>query len=133
MNSVANMAVEQLEQRVILSAGALDATFAEDGIYTRPSLATSPTQIITTMQSDGKALVGGFEQLNGQSTPYLARFTSAGMLDQKFGRKILPLGALFGVANGTIDAIAETPDGKIVVAGDAFSSTAGAVLFIARL
>ncbi|MFN5458681.1 MAG: hypothetical protein ACK5AY_02105, partial [Bacteroidota bacterium] len=64
----------------------------------------------TTLQGDGKIIVGGqFTSFNGTSRNYLARLNSDGSLDQSFdaGTSL----------NGAVNAICWQPDGKIIIGG----------------
>jgi uncharacterized delta-60 repeat protein len=69
--------IEALEDRCLLSAGALDPTFGSGGIVTAPLGAQYGTWSGDLLQSNGDIILYG----GG-----LARFTSSGSLDPSFGR-----------------------------------------------
>ncbi len=61
-------------------------------------------------QTDGRILIGGqFTQISGVSRQYFARLNADGSLDTSFGA--------VSAINGTVYAIREQPDGKILVGG----------------
>lgn len=73
------------------------------------------------IQSDGKILVGGyFTSYNGQSFFNLIRLNSDGSIDSAFNTGIV-------FANGAITSIAIQQDGKILVAGDDFTTYNGLI------
>src|SRR6478672_1709197 len=73
--------VEQLEDRTLLTAGALDPSFGAGGIVT--TALTSGTQGANSivLQGDGKIVVAG----NGGTDFGLARYNTNGTLDATFG------------------------------------------------
>lgn len=93
--------------------GAIDANFAASITITGTA---SPTVTATTVQSDGKVLIGGsFTAVGGQTRIGLARLTSAGALDGSF---VPP--AITRADGGTpqINGVAVQPqDQKIIIAG----------------
>ncbi len=81
-----------------------------------------------SVQSDGKILIGGsFRQFNGVSVGKIARLNSNGSIDNSFNS-----GGI-GFGSGTVIAIANQNDGKIVVAGTFSSYNGNAVKTIIRL
>jgi len=69
----------------------------------------------TTVQRDGKILVGGnFETVGGGARPNLTRFNANGTLDTEFNP----------APDGSVLAIVQQPDGRLLVAGD-FANIAG--------
>jgi uncharacterized delta-60 repeat protein len=105
------IAVEFLESRTLLAAGALDPTFGSNGTaeFGFGGVMNSGAHD-AALQSDGKivALTDGENDTNMR----LVRFTSNGQLDTTFGTGgviALPFRA---------DAFAVRPDNKIVVAGE---------------
>lgn len=88
--------------------GSLDATFAPGS-----GVAGFGGVYVTTMQPDGKILIGGdFYLYNGELRNNIARIHTNGNLDLNFNASIIGLG---------VRAIALQPDGKILVGGDFFS------------
>jgi len=125
--AVSRPLLEQLEDRRLLNAGALDPFFGFLGRSVTPLLSSAADAAsATAFQSDGKLIVAGTSADGSTFSPgsfALARYDANGTLDWSFG-----LGgratAFFGPAiagPGTISAsvagIAIQPDGKIVVAG----------------
>lgn len=97
--------------------GTRDASFAiGTGI-------TSGTARAVLVQADGKILLGGtFATFNGQAAGNLVRLTAAGSIDASFntGTSATP------GANGTVNALAQQPDGKLLIGGS-FTSFDGQV------
>ncbi|MFD2718024.1 T9SS type A sorting domain-containing protein [Hymenobacter monticola] len=84
-----------------------------------PSRLTAPGGgVLTSLkQADGKVLIAGFFQLmNGQPSPCLARLNADGSPDLAFRAQ-----AGSG-PNATVTALAQQPDGKILVAGEGYLS-----------
>lgn len=75
--------VEILEERCVLSAGALDPTFSGDGRVTT-DFGANEQGFDTAIQSDGKIVVAGCSA-NWDSDFMLTRFNPDGSLDQSFG------------------------------------------------
>ncbi len=104
--------------------GTLDTSFGLSGM----AFADFPTASIDTInsllvESDGNILVGGNDANNANDWALL-QFTSAGRPDPTWGTS----GAVvtsFGKAQETATSLAQQPDGKIVVVGDASTSAAG--------
>lgn len=80
----------------------------------------------TTVQSDGKVLVGGvFTSYRGTAANHLVRLNADGSIDQAFLRRI---GAAAGTSTSVyVQAIAVQSDGKILVGGN-FTSWDGTAL-----
>src|SRR3954471_11264120 len=79
---------EQLEDRRLCSAGALDPSFSGDGKFAKssgPSVTTFATD--SAVQSDGKTVVVGFTKTGSDITKRfaVARFNFDGSLDSSFG------------------------------------------------
>lgn len=81
-------AAEQLEARVLLSAGALDTTFGGDGIVTK-SLNRLNSLATVSVRPDGKIVVLGTAQSSGgftfESERVMLRYNADGSLDESFG------------------------------------------------
>lgn len=105
--------VELLEERTVLSAGALDPSFDGDGRLTTDFGSSDEVRAIA-IQEDGKIVAVGVS--NSDSEWALARYLSNGSLDTSFGTngKVI---TNFGYSNGAYD-VAIQSDGKIVVVGD---------------
>jgi uncharacterized delta-60 repeat protein len=105
---------ELLEDRRLLAAGALDATFGTTGLAT----AAFPSQVVaqtSAIEPDGKLLVAGGIQLNQGSPDALAvaRFNADGTPDTTFGTE----GTVVLADAGTVQHIVVEPDGGILLAG----------------
>ena len=109
-----HLAIEPLEGRALLNAGALDTTFGGTGMVTS-HIQLDGDSYATTVQPDLKVVVVG----TSDSAPsYAAMFTvvrynTNGTLDTSFGSGGVAISGLQGVAQ----AVAIQPDGKILVAG----------------
>src|SRR5581483_6114728 len=82
--------LEVLEDRDLLSAGALDPTFGSGGIVTTQLVSTggyrNAIANALTIQSDGKVVAAGSAQTNKNTVSQaLVRYTPAGGLDTSFG------------------------------------------------
>jgi uncharacterized delta-60 repeat protein len=113
------LALEPLEDRCLLSAGALDPTFGNNGIVSPPAYGVVDMAIYPTAgtANDGKIVTAGFDTSVIYNAFAVARYTSNGSLDSSFGS-----GGKFSTRVGkywdTVAATAIQPDGKILVAGD---------------
>jgi uncharacterized delta-60 repeat protein len=111
--------LEQLEDRVVPSAGSLDPTFGTGGKLTTDFLTPDyVTGEAVVTQSDGKIVVAGnvkgapYTSVNGA---FLARYNSNGTLDTSFGS-----GGRIGFLSGQFTSVGDLliqPDGKLVVGG----------------
>jgi uncharacterized delta-60 repeat protein len=102
--------VEHLEDRTLLSGGALDPTFGNGGVATSFHSSTYEIDAATTLalQPDGRILVVG--RLPGP-TNVLERLNPDGSVDTQFGMNGI-------VALNEYDpSVTVQPDGKIIVAG----------------
>ncbi|HYE21570.1 MAG TPA: hypothetical protein VEA69_24205, partial [Tepidisphaeraceae bacterium] len=116
-------AVERLEPRALLAAGALDATFGGGGLVTTDLLGRANTDGRAVAALDGgKFLVGGQASSgDGQSTfadAIVARYNADGTLDTSFGsggRVAFDLGSQGAV----VTELLVLPGGKFLVAGAA--------------
>lgn len=96
------------------TTGSLDATFNNNIAFAAASgsTLTSPRIYALALQPDGKIVAGGgFGTVDGSTRVNLARFTTAGTLDQAFILNA-PLSA-----NGNVQSIAYQPNGRLLVAG----------------
>jgi uncharacterized delta-60 repeat protein len=108
--------LEALEQRALLSAGALDPTFGSGGTVITPFPSTNGIVFdlanAVAVQPDGKIVVAGWADTR-PSAFLLARYNPEGTLDTGFGNG----GLVITAARDGAGAL--TPDGKIVAAGRA--------------
>jgi uncharacterized delta-60 repeat protein len=117
--------IEELEGRRLLSAGALDTSFAKDGVTSNSFDTTLAQGHGMAVQADGKIVeVGG----TSDGKLALVRYNTDGTLDKTFGSQgtgketthVLAADlANFGVC------VAIQPDGKIVVGGQAIGPAPG--------
>ena len=100
--------------------GSLDTTFDGDGIWTSDLGATDVADAVA-IDAAGKIVVAGTSSATGSGDSFVLRLTPAGALDGTFGA-----GGLTTVAAGSpfeaVNELAIQPDGKIVVAGDAYTA-----------
>jgi uncharacterized delta-60 repeat protein len=102
--------------------GSLDTTFGGTGIVQTAFGSDFDEAYDLVIQSDGKIVVAGYARLGGTSNDFaLARYNTDGSLDTSFdgdGKVTTAVSNSFDEVNG----IALQPDGKIVVAGYAWTS-----------
>jgi uncharacterized delta-60 repeat protein len=128
-------ALEPLEDRTVLSAGALDPTFGTGGkvVFDLPGSSRSTLTDIA-LQPDGKIIaVGGINDFSQAQDFAVVRFNPDGSRDTSFGSGGL-VTTDFG-ANTRSDqarAVAVQSDGKIVVGGEAQSDTFSPRFALAR-
>jgi uncharacterized delta-60 repeat protein len=109
--------LDVLEDRCLLSAGALDPTFGSGGLVTTvPSSAGNAEAM--AIQSNGDIVVAGWakDPRTGEQDFMVARYNLDGSLDTTFGNAgiaLTPIGRL----NSSAWALAIQPDGKIVAGG----------------
>ncbi|HET6246253.1 MAG TPA: hypothetical protein VFE47_01015 [Tepidisphaeraceae bacterium] len=118
--SAVRQAVETLEQRLCLSAGASDPTFGLGGTAFG-ELIPYGSASATALQSDGKIIAAGTDSGGGFA---LARFDANGLVDRTFGNG----GKVYtnlGTPEETITAAAVQKDGKIVVVGNSQDQAQG--------
>ncbi|MEZ4751652.1 MAG: hypothetical protein R3B54_13820 [Bdellovibrionota bacterium] len=96
------------------SNGSPDTSFSADGFATKAINTNDEFGYATVVQGNGKVLAAGFSFGSGYDFA-VTRFTTDGSADSNFGSS----GAVTTDINGTdvAQAIALTPDGRIVVAG----------------
>src|SRR6476646_5538808 len=106
---------EQLEDRRLMSGGQLDTTFGQTG---KASPALGFLTLDAATQPDGKTVLVGISENNWMA----ARLTMSGALDPAFGGGdglvAVPMGW------GQVDQIALQSDGKIVLGGTLWDSSA---------
>jgi uncharacterized delta-60 repeat protein len=99
--------------------GTVDTTF-------NPS-PSSEVSVIAAHQADGILIGGQFNTIGGQSRPYLARYTTAGVYDTTFNTNLGTGPSAF------ITDIVALPNGKILIGGN-FQTVAGTTRYgLARL
>jgi uncharacterized delta-60 repeat protein len=117
--------LEPLEDRLLLSAGALDPGFGSGGeVVTRFSPGQDSVSQVA-FQADGKVLVVGYESAPSpdvKSDIFVARYDGHGQLDPTFGTGGKVVIDLWDATIGVL------PDGKILVAGRFDTSVLGAEL-----
>src|SRR5712691_10142284 len=98
--------------------GSLDTSFDTDGKVTTSISTTTDEAYAVAVQSDAKIVVAGRTTVGSTFDFALARYTTSGGLDSRFGT-----GGMVSAGSGTstdeVYAIAIQPDAKIVVAGRA--------------
>jgi uncharacterized delta-60 repeat protein len=112
--------------------GSLDTSFGANGRVTTDFTGDHERGYAVALQSDGKIVVAGQSFSGGTSADFaLARYLSSGGLDYNFGL----LGRLttdFSSLSNDAFALAIQSDGKIVLAGRAFSNNADYNFALAR-
>lgn len=103
--------------------GTLDLGFAGTGIATMPVGVSTDFALGVAIQSDGKiVMTGSAITLLGANDIAVVRYNSDGTIDATFGSSGIATTAI-GPGNDIGNAIAIQSDGKIVVAGSAFSGS----------
>lgn len=121
--------LELLEDRCLLSAGALDPTFGTGGIVTTALAGTQQGRDIAIYPmgtaNAGKTVVAG--GLSGGDPQFLLlRYNANGTLDTSFDQDgVVTTNFERNNRYESIDAVAIQPDGKIVAAGTATTNVAG--------
>src|SRR5438309_9223368 len=116
-SSLGKLALEYLEDRLMLNAGDLDVVFAGGKATANFSLGAAQAQAIA-VQADSKIVAVG--QAGGSSSAFaLARFNLNGTLDPSFGTGGEVTTKLGPSQNGAATGVVIQPDGKILVAGSA--------------
>jgi uncharacterized delta-60 repeat protein len=108
------------------AAGDLDPTFGNGGIEITDFFGNFDFANSLALQTDGKIVLGGTTYQGAASSSAnfaLARYNPDGSLDQAFGSGGKQASDFFG-GYDQADGVAIQPDGKIVLAGIAFQSTA---------
>jgi uncharacterized delta-60 repeat protein len=130
--------LETMEDRTVLSPGALDTTFGMGGKATvsfLPGSNSSRAQGVL-VQPDGKLVLAGFAQRSTTDSDFaVARLNANGSLDTGFsatGKSTVSFN-LGGGTNAGARAVALQADGKIVVAGFAQRTANNTDFAVARL
>src|SRR5438874_1366724 len=113
-SSLGKLALECLEDRLLLNAGDLDVVFAGGKATANFSLGAAQVQALA-VQADGKIIAVGQAGNNGSEFA-LARFNRNGTLDPGFGTAGEITASLDSSANRAARGVAIQPDGKILVA-----------------
>ena len=111
---------------ITLCNGALDSSFNANGIVTTPIGSLDDGGRTVAIQADGKILVGGYTDA-GNSTHWdfaLVRYNSDGTVDNSFGASGKVVTSM-GIGDDGINAILVQSDKKIVVVGNADTTTSG--------
>jgi uncharacterized delta-60 repeat protein len=109
--------------------GTLDTTFNGTGVVITPIVSGSDSALSAAIQPDGKIVLAGFSDnaSNGFSDFAIARYNTNGTLDTTFGGTGF-ITTTVGDRFDTGYAVAIQSDGRIVVAGSAFSGSVGFAL-----
>jgi uncharacterized delta-60 repeat protein len=108
------------------SNGTLDSTFGSSGIASVTGFNGNATSLVA--QADGKILVAGSVWNGANYDVGVARFNTDGTLDSSFsddGTHTIGWTVPAAATNDSANAIALQTDGKIVLAGDAYTNTDG--------
>ena len=104
--------------------GTLDSAFVPSPPLSAASVGSSPSVEVVAVQFDGKILVGGNFRVSSGTSEWinLARYNPDGTLDETFGGNVIDPETQVATfqppnPNGTVNAIALQPDGKILVGG----------------
>lgn len=118
--------IERLEDRTLLSAGALDLSFGTAGLVSTDLFGGDDHVGSMAIQDDGKILVAGTTGPHGGTDMFVTRYEADGTLDTSFGVNGVVVANLS--SNDVAYSLAIQDDGKIVVAG----STSTPAQFSAR-
>lgn len=102
----------------LTTSGTFDTTFGGGDGWVTTRIGSNATAYGVTLQSDGRIVVAGIGN-DGGSVAFLARYTTAGVLDTTFGGDgivTLPVGS-----DNEFTGVAIQPDGRIVAAGTIWS------------
>jgi uncharacterized delta-60 repeat protein len=103
-----------------LTSGAIDSSFGNDGlVFTQIGTGSGATDMV--VQLDGKIVVSGTSQVDGNEQIGVARYNSNGSLDSSFGSGGKVLIESPG-ATGFSNLISLQADGKIVIGGSILGS-----------
>jgi uncharacterized delta-60 repeat protein len=114
VRNAARIVSEQLEARVLLSAGDLDPTFGTGGIARLADSAGSVRYTIAAdvVQGDGKILLAGAATDGTSSRLFLERLNADGSADNSFGNHGIVAGT-----EGAANSLVIEPNNLIVVGG----------------
>src|SRR6266478_4724094 len=121
--------LEQLEERTLLNAGALDPTFGIGGKVTTHFGGFDNGRELA-IQPDGKIVVVGSVVVNSVSDFGLARYNSDGSLDSTFGTGGDVITDVGG--NGDPDGVVILPNGKILLAGEGSNGGSSTAFALAK-
>src|SRR5438874_5558805 len=107
--------IEQLENRRLLSGGALDTSFSMDGLATATQSGFAFSANDAAVRSDGKIIVAGTATMKNHSYFFVARYNAGGSLDKTFGAA--KTGIVTQDVAGKATGVALTNDNRIVVVG----------------
>ncbi|RMA58743.1 T9SS type A sorting domain-containing protein [Ulvibacter antarcticus] len=111
--------------------GSFDTSYGNNGVSTARIVDGANYTRRMTIQADGKALLVGFTVVGTEYNIGMARFDTDGNLDASFGTN----GMVSTDINGREDygnAIAIQPDGKIIIAGNSYTSTGTGEIVVVR-
>jgi uncharacterized delta-60 repeat protein len=101
--------------------GQLDPTFGTGGIVTSKVGSKNSAGRALTVDRQGRLVVAGEMQVGDRIGFAIARYTAIGELDPQFGTGGLVSAPISGAGNSIAYGVALTPDGHILVAGEAES------------
>ncbi len=99
------------------SNGSLDTSFSNDGYTLSGFTSTNEYATGVAIQSDGKIVVAGYSNHNGDDDAFIIRYNSDGSIDDSYSVYGYTLVGFTGI-DDHVNSIAIQSDGKIVVAGD---------------
>ncbi len=108
---------EQLEPRLLLSAGELDPTFGIGGLVTTDFSGESDLAWSVAVQADGKIVAAGYSDQGGDRDFALARYNTDGSPDTTFGGDGMVTTDFVDGSHDRPHSVAIQADGKIVVVG----------------
>lgn len=108
--------IDDLEERVVLTAGDLDPSFGTGGFTIANMLAPSEAYD-AALQEDDKIVLAGYTRNGNEDQLALARFTANGVLDSSFGGDGRVLTNFGAVGTEELRGVAIAGDGKIVSVG----------------
>jgi uncharacterized delta-60 repeat protein len=119
-SGVLNVALAEYDDQ-----GHLDTSFGTNGLVTTAFGSTDDEGSAVAVQPDGKIVPAGYSYQDDTSSDIaLARFNPDGSLDASFGSSGVVTSAALPSAEAEANGVALEPDGKIVVAGNAYSNSA---------
>jgi uncharacterized delta-60 repeat protein len=131
---MARAVAEQAPVRALAVAGDLDPAFGLGGkVVTDFGFGRDDQALALTIQRDGQIVVVGRSSIPNNGTDFsIARYNPDGTPDTSFGSGGKVTTDFFG-GNDRATGVIVRPDGKIVVAGDAFNTNTGNVDFALAL
>ena len=110
--------LDALEDRCLMTAGALDPTFGNGGMVSGTAGIYRATAV--AVEPDGKIVAGGYAtNVNGHAEVFaLARYNTDGTLDTTFGNNGV-VQTVVGATNSWVNGLTIQSDGKIVAVGSA--------------